>query len=257
MKYLGLILLLFCLSITECAAKIDADTLYIRFMSWEEYNHVHLVTCNSFENELPYKEYCISDKNTINKLVDNIKALQETADTSFAIGGKMLFVHNGEVVKKACMSSHFVLMDGHTYICTQKLMDTIDDIMHKGVLIDNQSKFLPDFLGDEYIQGRDSLYSKLASYYEKNLNKSLMEHGNTRISAHCKADKEGNTIKAIVHVSNNNLSDQQRDSIKELTEKFFMNEVKWKPDDTRMKSDWIWIIHKIKDIIPFSSADKK
>jgi len=249
MKRIGILLLLY-LCMTECSAKIDVDTVFIRYMSWETHGQPHLVTCNNFEEEMPYTEYCVSDRSEIDRLLGSMKELPKTPDTDFCVGCKLLFLHKGTVVKKACLNSKYVMTSGQSYLCTQELMNTINDIMHNGVIMNRQDRFLPNKYGDEYIHGREALFSELEAYYAKHVPESIRKNGDTRIVIYCKSNKKGKTTKIErVRIYNTNLSDSQTKDIERLIYRFFMRKVRWKPDETRMQSDWITIYYKIKGVI--------
>ena len=245
MKHVG-VLLFFCLCVLECSAKNGVDTLCIRFLSWDTYNLPHIVTCNNFEDELPYTEHRVCSKTAVVKLLESLKNLHQTVDSDFSVGCKLFFLCDGNVVKKVCLNSKYVLMDGRTFICTQELMNTINDIMHKGVIMNRQDRFLPNKYGDEYIHGRETLFSELEAYYAKHVPESIRKNGDTRIVVYCKSNKKGKTTKIErVRIYNTNLSDSQTKDIERLIYRFFMRKVRWKPDETRMQSDWITIYYKI------------
>jgi len=237
-------LIFLCLCFAVCSAKKEVDTLYIRFFSWEDYKQPHIITCNNFEYELPYTEYCITDQSAINKLLDTMKRLSKKSDTDFCVGCKMFFVHDNKVVKTACLNSKYILIDGQTYSCTEDLVSTTNDMMRNGVLIDTQKKYLCGKNGDEFIRGREVLLSKLKTYLNRNIPKEIKKLGDIRIVIHCQSDKKGKTTRVEPHVYNNKLSEFQKKNIECLIAKFFLSKVKWKPDETRMKSDWIDIMYK-------------
>jgi len=240
------IIMLFCFLFTECLAKQKVDSMYIRYFSWEDYNQPHLITCTNFEYELPYSEYCISDQITIYKFLDKINDLQNTSNTDFSVGCKILFIGDGKVVKTACLSSKFVLINGRTYFCTKDLIDYIDNMVHNGVLVDTHNKYIYGRYGDEYIHGREALFLKFETYLAKNIPDKIKKSGDIRIVVHCKSDKKGKTTRVVPKVYNNKLSDCEKKDIECLITKFFTHKVKWRPDDTRMMSDWITINYKIK-----------
>lgn len=242
------ILLLLCLCIVECSAKRNVDTVLIRFFSWEDYKQPHIVSCNSFENELPYTEYYTYNKSAIGKLYEGLKDLRKTSDITFNVGCKLLFLNNGKIVKKVCLNSKYVITDGYTFFCSQKLMDTIDSIKHNSVIVDRQRRFLPDQYGNEYIYGRDSLFSKFKTNYKKNIPASIRKNGDTRIVVYCQSDKKGKTSKIErISIYNTNLLEDQKKIIEKMIYNFFMRKVKWKTDETRMQSDWIVINYKIEE----------
>ena len=98
MKHFG-VLLFFCLCVLECSAKNGVDTLCIRFLSWDTYNLPHIVTCNNFEDELPYTEHRVCSKTAVVKLLESLKELRQTVDTDFSVGCKLFFLSDGNVVK--------------------------------------------------------------------------------------------------------------------------------------------------------------
>lgn len=245
MKQIGLVTL-FCLFFTECSAKQIVDSLYVRFFSWEEYKQPHIITCTNFEHELPYTEFCISDQTMINKFLAATKELSITSDTDFCVGCKIFFMHDSQVIKKACLNSQHMLIDGKTYLCTKDLINIVDSMMHNGVLVDTQKMFLSDRYGDEYIHGREALLAKLETYLAKKLPETIKRCGDSRIVVHCKSDKKGKTTKVEPQIYNDRLSDVQKKYIISLVTKFFIRKVRWKSDDTRMSSDWITIMCKFK-----------
>ena len=161
-------LIFLCLCFAVCFAKKGVDTLYIRFFSWEDYKQPHIITCNNFEYELPYTEYCITDQIAINKLLDTMKKLPKITDTDFCVGCKLFFVRDTQVVKTACMNSKYILINGQTYSCTEDLVSTTNDMICSDALVATQKKYLCGKNGDEFIRGREVLISKLKTYLKSN-----------------------------------------------------------------------------------------
>ena len=245
MKHVG-VLLFFCLCVLECSAKNGVDTLCIRFLSWDTYNLPHIVTCNNFEDELPYTEHRVCSKTAVVKLLESLKNLHQTVDSDFSVGCKLFFLCDGNVVKKVCLNSKYVLMDGRTFICTQELMNTIDDVIKEGIVTNTHYNYDIGKYGNEYMGGRDSLFLKIDHYLARKLPKSIKNVGDIRIVVYCKADKNGRSTQVKIRLYNRILSKKQEKRLEKLLNYFFFHEVKWKPDETRMLSDWIVLNHKIK-----------
>ena len=228
-----------------CAARINADTLFIRFSSWNICNQPHLITCLNFEDEIAYTEYCITDEKKIANLYKKIRGGKITNNTDFSVCCKLLFIQKGKLKKKACLNSQYMLMNGITRYCTQEIRSYIDNLMQKGIIIKGNKRFLPEKYGREYVAGRDSLFSRLKKYFDKKM-KSYKKNGDIRISVHCKSDRHGRTKMISTQVFNQHLSETEKTSIKKLVEKFFLRKIKWKVEDTTMQSDLIIINYKIK-----------
>ena len=123
-------------------------------------------------------------------------------------------------------------------------MNCIDDMMRHGAMVDINKRYISGKYGDEYVDGREALFLKLELYLNKNLPEVIKKKGAIRIKVYCKSDQKGNTIMVQPHVYNDSLSDEQNKFVDRLLIRFFKNEVKWKPNDTLMKSDMIEILYK-------------
>ena len=98
---------------------------------------------------------------------------------------------------------------------------------------------------DRYEEVQEDI-SELEAYYAKHVPESIRKNGDTRIVVYCKSNKKGKTTKIErVRIYNTNLSDSQTKDIEQLIYRFFMKKVRWKPDETRMQSDWMTIYYKI------------
>ena len=243
MKQLN-ILILFCLFFADSLAKHNIDSLVIRFYSWDESKQPHVITCSNFEYERPYVDYSVADQTTITDFLNQLNNLQETKDTDFCVGCKIFFLQDGIVKSTACLNSKLILINGKTLFCDKNLIRTIDGMMNKGTLIDTQKNYLCGKYGDEYVDGREALFLKLELYLNKNLPEVIKKKGAIRIKVYCKSDQKGNTIMVQPHVYNDSLSDEQNKFVDRLLIRFFKNEIKWKPNDTLMKSDMIEILYK-------------
>ena len=69
-----------CLYFIRCTARTKVDSLYIRYFSWEDSIQPHIITCTNFEYEMPYTEYCVSDKNAINRHYGNDFSIKKAID---------------------------------------------------------------------------------------------------------------------------------------------------------------------------------
>lgn len=240
------ITLLFALCFTRCLASNHVDSLYIRYFSWEDSKQPHIITCSSFEYELPYTEFCVTDQNAICGLLTNMSGLQKTPDVDFSVGCKVFFLHRNKVVKTACLSSKYILTNGNTYYCTRDLINCIDSMMCHGAIVDMKKRYISGKYGDEYYLGREALFSKLETYLVRATPEIITNSEDTRIVVHCKSNKKGKTTRTEIHVYNKELSSSQKILLERLIYKFFMHKVKWMPDEMRMDSDWITIMYKIK-----------
>lgn len=245
MKQIGF-LLWFGLCFTRCLASNDVDSLYIRYFSWEDTKQPHIITCTNFEYELPYTEFCISDQNAICQLLNSMTELQKTTDVDFCVGCKIFFLHRNKVVKTACLNSEYILINGNTYYCTKNLMNCIDSMMCHGAIVDLKGIYKSGKYGDEYHLGSEALYSKFESYLAKTVPDTIKNSEDTHIVVHCQSNKKGKTIRIEIRVYNKEFTSSQKIVLEQLIYNFFMRKVKWMPDETRMKSDWITIRYKMK-----------
>ncbi len=245
MKQIGF-LLWFCLCFTRCLASDNVDSLYIRYFSWDNSKQPHIITCTNFEYELPYTEFRISDQSTICKLLNSMNKLHKTSETDFSVGCKVFFLHRNKVVKTVCLNSKYILINGSTYYCTKDLMNCIDDMMRHGAMVDINKRYISGKYGDEYHLGREVLFSKLETYLSRTVPEMITNSKDTRIVVHCKSNKKGKTTQAEIQVYNEELSTSQKKVLEQQIYKFFMRKIKWMPDETRMKSDWISMMYKIK-----------
>lgn len=245
MKQIGF-LLLFGLCFMRCFASNDMDSLYIRYFSWEESKQPHIITCTNFEYELPYTEFCISDQSEICRLLDSMNELQKVSDIDFSVGCKVFFLNRNKVVKTMCLNSKYILINGNTYYCTKELVNCIDRMMSHGAMVDTQKMYISGKYGDEYHLGREALFSKLEKYLARAIPKIIKNCKDTRIVVHCKPNKKGKTTQIEIQIYNKELSNDQKKALEQQIYKFFMRKAKWMPDETRMRSDWITIMYKIK-----------
>ena len=247
MKRIGIILLI-CLYFIRCTARTKVDSLYIRYFSWEDSIQPHIITCTNFEYEMPYTEYCVSDKNAINRLLNCMNDLQKYSDVDFNVGCKLFFLHRNKLVKTACLNTKYILTCGNTYYCTKELLNCIDSMMYHGAMVDIKERYISRKYGDEYNLGREFLFSKLETYLAKAIPDTIRNWEDTRIVVNCKSNRKGKTTRTKIQIYNKELSSSQKIVLEHLIYKFFTHKVKWIPDETRMKSDWITIMYKIKGI---------
>ena len=127
-------------------------------------------------------------------------------------------------------------------------MNCIDSMMCHGTIVDFKKKYISGKYGDEYYLGRDSLFSKFETYLARTVPETIKNSEDTRIVVHCKSNKKGKTTRTEIQVYNKDFSGSQKIVLEQLIYKFFMHKIKWMPDETRMESDWITIMYKIKGI---------
>ncbi|MBR6285597.1 MAG: hypothetical protein IKR18_01205 [Bacteroidaceae bacterium] len=91
----------------------------------------HVVTSNSFEYEMPYKEYQIADSLLVDKVYSEILLEKEKTDTltgNFQITHKLLLVDSGKVESIVCLGSSSLIHDGIFKECSDGLVKWLDEM---------------------------------------------------------------------------------------------------------------------------------
>lgn len=228
------------MSLTSNAKTIDADSLIIRFMSWNMEGTPHTITCSGFEYDVPFKEFTITDKLKIESLSIAINSSPRINDAQFSVGCKLLFVKNDKVVEVVCMDGKHSLQNGKMYLSSTEAIKIIDGIIESMPENSNIFYYKPGRYGDEYIYGRESLYQCLNFYMDK-----LKLKNQVIITTHIKAKKNGKTTKIMdMNVYSKDMTYEDKSRIGKEMKRVLMNKIKWKKDPNRMENDFITINYK-------------
>ncbi|MCF0208375.1 MAG: hypothetical protein HUK07_02905 [Bacteroidaceae bacterium] len=235
-------LLIFCIIsfvFISSAKACDADSVLIRFVDWD-IEHPNTASYCNFEREVPYKEFLLPVSRPLTGLMSKIAQLEEVPDVDFQVACKLLCIKQGQVLHKICMNKQYVLIDGVCKRNTADVVNIVNIVMDSGIEKSNTNRFLSDYFGNEYTEGWGSLSHKLDTL----LHDSLLVKQTVRMSAHLKADKNGNTTATSIQVYSEALSHKEIAAIREKLHSFFLHSVKWKKEPMRMKKDWIYIVYK-------------
>lgn len=246
MKYLFLTILSLITSSVCMAHSTEADSLVIRFFKWNIEDGPHFGTCISFEREYPYNEYVISDTSAINLLEEKLGKLHQVADSAFHVSCKLIYVKNGTASKVIGLNEDCLLMNGTNYQCDNTITGMIDSLMQHVGPSSRGFRYRPEMGGEEYIYGQEQLKTEIRMFYNK-INREKQIEGKSILRAFCKADRMGNTTLADVKFYNDSVSEDDKKAIVNMFNKWFFCKVKWKNNDTRMKTDWIEVYCRLSE----------
>lgn len=234
-----------CLPCITLSKNNDADTLIVRFLTWEEDGYPHMTTCSNFENDVPYKEWAIHETTYVDSLYSEIDNLERVKDKDFQVCCKLLIISKEKTIKTICLNEHYLLMDGKTYICSKKVKELIDKIMRTYPSRVNEHRYLPDVYGNEYPEGRDELFKKIRSLLKKEL-RQIENDSSVRAFIICKVNKKGRTTRVLmVKIISKDLPIVLQDKIKKRLTYILLHKIKWKKDNTRMNPDTITLPFKL------------
>lgn len=242
MKRNLLLYLLLISTVTNYARVIDADTLIIRFLTWNVGDVPHFTTCINYESEVPFHEYKITDTSAIDILNNEIDCLKKTQEQDFCVACKLLCVKNGIVNNVLCMNTKYIMINGNVYLCDKSIVNTIDTLMNRITLSTERFNYVPEKFGGDYCKGREELYNILSIYYRK-LGIKYNISGPTKIEISCKANKKGKTKVVNVRLHNKGINREDKIKIEESINKWFLRKIRWKKNNTRMKADWIKVYY--------------
>ena len=223
------------------AIKVSAqqrDTLLIRFFRWNS-EAIHPVTCLNFENVVGItNEYQVTSVDRIDSLNNLLNHLKTSEDEPFTVGCKLYFIHAGKLVKGVCMNESHVLMNGKAFFNDDSVVTFINRLMETTKTVKCNTSYYPDFIGSEYIEGSDSLFSLLRKYlthYTRKINYT----GDMNFYITCRANQKGrNTMVNVRVLKFDKLSKQQERILKSLI-KFIKKKIFWKEDNNRTFKDEI------------------
>ena len=227
------LLLLFCLHSNVVAA--DQDSLIIRFFSWEM-ESPHNITCLNFENKVPFREYIITSPVVIDSMSDQLQKLQKCKDKDFQVGCKLYFIKCGKVNRVFCMNSNSVFSNNIFYKNNKDVIKKINRLIAIYPKAENDCNFSPKQFGDEFAQGRDSLFRVLQTSMAETI-KNLNYNDTLIVSIYCKAYKNGKTKSAVINPANKkSLSDIEKKIIMKLRD-VLMTKITWRKNSEHMDSD--------------------
>ena len=241
-----ILFLLLTISTTIHARVIDADTLIIRFFTWEVVDVPHLITCINYETEVPYKEYAVTETSAINTINEKFKDLHSTQEQDFCVACKLLCIKNGAISNIICLNKDYIMIDGKVFSCDRSIVNIIDTLTNKTPPSEKKISYKPEKFGAEYCKGKEELNKLLSSYYNK-IKKTYQIKGITKFEILCKASKKGYTKTVQVKLYNKNINSTDRQKIENYITEWFKRKIKWKKNNTRMNADWINIYFKSPD----------
>ncbi len=224
----------------------DTDTLIVRFLSWGEDGYPHMTTCSNFENDVPYKEWAIAKTNYVDSLNFELDNLERIKDKDFHVCCKLLIISENKIMKTICLNEHYLLMNGMTYLCSKKVRVLLDKIMNLYPARINEHRYLPDKYGNEYSGGKGKLYKKIRSLLKKEI-RQIEGNSSVMVRIICKANKKGETTKVLLAtVVGKDLPIVVQETISKKITYILLNKIRWKKDITRMNSDTITLLLKLK-----------
>ena len=244
MRKIGLLLLLlFCLH-TNAA---DEDSLIIRFFSWNPDSPCG-ATCLSFENaEISYSEYIVTSPVEIDSLSGQLHKLQKCRDKNFQVGCKLYFTKSGKVNRVYCMDNNYVFSQNLFYKNNKDVINRIDRLMAIYPEVKNDDRFFPKELGDEFPQGRDSLFRILHKNMAETI-KKLNYNDTLIVTVYCRADINGKTKSVKINpVSKKLLSTKEKKIIRRL-KNILMTKITWSRNLERRNGDFIIFPYIIKRV---------
>ena len=215
----------------------DTDSLFIHFLSWNN-ESPHAVTCSNFEHEMPFQTYIITSGIVIDSLSHQLQSLPPSEDADFQVGCKLYFIKSGAILKTVCLDSTHVLTQGKAYKNTPSVRNHLRELMEANQSVAHAPRFVPKNFGDEFVEGRDSLFCLLAN----RLNESLRGTDGPiklQMTIYCKAERNGKTKAVRINVANRKtLSKSERKTVAAL-KRIISHEVIWNKDLERMNRDLI------------------
>ncbi len=235
MRKIELLFLLLLVCLSPNAA--NKDSLIIRFFSWQM-GSPHNITCLNFENEVSFREYIITSPVVIDSMSGQLQKLQKCKDKDFQVGCKLYFIKCGKVNRVFCMNSNSVFSNNIFYKNNKDVIKKINRLIAIYPKVENDCNFSPKEFGDEFAQGRDSLFRVLHTSMAETI-KNLNYNDILIVSIYCKAYKNGKTKSAVINPANKkSLSDIEKKIIMKLRD-VLMTKITWSKNLERMDSDYI------------------
>jgi len=232
-----LIMFLVALSKVYGVEHLKIDSIVIKTAAWHITTPSN-VSCSNFENDISYKECCISDSVIISKIVRELSRLELSNGKTLDVRCKIYFYSQGEIFTSACIDPNNVLYDGLLYKTSSSLKKTINRIEQK-------SKFkmpirLSSYTKKEipFTNGRDSLYNYLASALEDVVD--TIERP-VKLMVICQIDGKGNTTKVTIKEKKGIVLNSGYLELFSRLKEIFMKDIKWTPDKERYPFDVVTI----------------
>jgi len=239
------LLLLFIFAFSE-AHSSETDSLLIRYSDWD-IEPTHISTCSNFERMNGYqKEYVVFSRCHVDSLKLLLANLQETEDEYFPVRCKLYIFDSDTIKEKICMNKSNIVLNGKNYANNDVILSYIDYLMSQYPQCDTE-RFLPDYMGDEYIAGKDSLYNLLNDRID-DIAYRINYSGTLIMNIKCNADKMGKTIGTFVRIVKPQNASKAEKRIAKYIRNFIIHHIIWKEDIDRSVYDNISFSIKYKRI---------
>ena len=215
----------------------EADSLLIRYSDWNV-DPSHVSTCSNFEVLNGYeKEFIIPTSIHVDSLEKLLAHLQEQEDIYFPVRCK-IYIFSGDTVReKICMNKTTIAYRGKTYDNNDTIVCFINQLMHDFPSCKSE-RFLPDIIGANYVEGRDSLYHLLTKELEKWAS-TYFYCGTTIFTVRCKANKKGKTTSADIKIRKPEFPNKTERRMAELLRQYMISHIRWEEDPDRSPYDFI------------------
>ena len=234
-KPLPLILLLLFLFTALGSRGQKADSLLIRYSNWN-IEPSHVSTCSNFEVMNGYeKEFIIPTSNHVDSLKRLLTNLQEQEDRYFPVRCKLYIFSCDTIREKICMNKNSIAYKGKTYANNDIITGFITQLMRDFTPCESK-RFLPDIIGANYVEGRDSLYHLLTKELDKWAS-SYFYCGTTIMTISCKADKNGKTTSAVVKIREPEHPNKAERKMAEKLRQYMISHIRWEEDPDRSSYD--------------------
>ena len=231
------ILILLFLFVAQGIEGNEADSLLIRYSDWN-IGPSHISTCSNFEVLNGYEEeFIIPTSSHVDSLKKLLTHLQEQEDRYFPIRCKLYIFCGDAVREKICMNKSTIAYKGKTYANNDTIVCFINQLMHNFPSC-NSKRFLPDIIGANYVEGRDSLYRLLTKELDKWAS-TYFYRGTTIMTIRCKANKNGKTTNADVKIRKPEHPNKAERKMAEKLRHYMISHIRWEEDPDRSPYDFI------------------
>jgi hypothetical protein len=228
MKHFLLFLFIFAFSEVQSS---ETDSLLIRYSDWD-IEPTHISTCSNFERLNGYqKEYVVFSRCHVDSLKLLLANLQEKDDEYFPVRCKLYIFDSDTIKEKICINKSNIMLNGKNYANNDTIIRYINYLMNIYPQCDTE-RFLPDYLGDEYITGKDSLYNLLKNRIN-DIAYHINYYGEFVMNIKCNADKKGRTIGTAVRIVKPQNASKAEKRIARQIRKFIIHHISWKEDVDR------------------------
>lgn len=213
------------------------DTLMIRYSDWDRVT-TNVSTCSNFEIYNGYEEeYVVSLSSHNDTLKTLLSHLQEKEDEYFPVRCKLYFYDTDTIRQKVCMNKTNIALDGKTFANNDKIINYINHL-RKEYAPSNTNRFMPNYMGANYVEGNDSLYRLLTNVLDS-ITASCQYHGLMILSIKCKAAKNGATTDTKVEIKKPKQPTKVECYIAKKLRKYIRKNIYWERDIERNNFDHI------------------